>query len=112
MNVRNKYEKELKNLVVLQKLPNECVPANHLFIIRISASKHKSVFVELRKKRILVGLHYMPIHLNPYYKKLGFKEGQFPESENYAKEAISIPLHPKLSNNDFSYIIKNLKAHL
>ena len=61
---------------------------------------------------ILVGLHYMPIHLNPYYKKLGFKEGQFPESENYAKEAISIPLHPKLSNNDFSYIIKNLKAHL
>lgn len=110
--IRDKYIKELKDLVVFQTLPKECISANHLFIIRVPQSKHKSVFINLRNKGILVGLHYMPVHLNPFYKKLGFKEGLFPESEKYAKEAISLPLYPNLSDSSFSYIIKNLKINL
>ena len=42
---------------------------------------------------MLVNLHYKPIHLNPYYKKLGFKKGDFPVAENYGKRAISLPLY-------------------
>ena len=110
--IRDKYVKKLDRIVKIQEIRNDCITSNHLFIIRVEKSKHKAIFMDLRKKGILVGLHYMPIHLNPFFKSIGFKEGLFPESENYAKEAISLPLYPNLSNIDFSFIIKSLKESL
>ncbi len=110
--IRQNYIKSLSDIVSLQVLPNNCVSSNHLFIIRVPKNKHKNIFTNLRKSKILVGLHYMPVHLNPFYKQLGFKEGMFPESEMYAREAISLPLYPKLKASEFNYIIKNLKMYL
>ena len=53
---------------------------------------HKQVFDELRENGIGVNLHYIPVHLQPYYQKMGFKKGDFPHAETYYSDAISIPM--------------------
>lgn len=110
--IRDLYIQDLTGLVRLQYSPKESVTSNHLFIIRVPQNIHKEIFVKLREKNILVGLHYMPVHLNPFYKKIGFEKGMFPEAEAYSKEAISLPMFPNLLNNEVKYIISTLKKLL
>ena len=72
----------------------------HLCVIRLkneSKTFHKNIFENLRANQIGVQLHYLPVHLHPYYRDLGFKEGDFPEAELYANNAISIPIFPSLT---------------
>jgi dTDP-4-amino-4,6-dideoxygalactose transaminase len=57
---------------------------------------HRQVFEELRQLGIGVNLHYAPVHLQPYYRDLGFGPGLCPEAEAYAQEAITLPLYPAL----------------
>ncbi len=68
----------------------------HLFVIRLKLDEisltHKQVFEALRDNGIGVNLHYIPVHTQPYYQSMGFAEGDFPESESYYKEAISLPM--------------------
>lgn len=68
----------------------------HLFVIRLKLDEisltHKQVFEALRDNGISVNLHYIPVHTQPYYQSMGFAEGDFPESESYYKEAISLPM--------------------
>ena len=61
------------------------------------------------KNKISVNLHYLPVHLHPFYKKKGFKVGSYPVSENYAKRAISIPLYPSLTFQNQNKVIKVTK---
>lgn len=111
------YNKHLSNLPL--KLPfvkKQNYSSFHLYIIRIDRSlvktSHKDFFSNLRKNKIGVNLHYIPIHYHPYFKKLGFKKGQFPEAEKYYKEAISIPIFPKLKQNELNYIVKTITMAL
>jgi UDP-4-amino-4,6-dideoxy-N-acetyl-beta-L-altrosamine transaminase len=71
--------------------------ALHLYPIQVDfeslGKSHANVFTELREKGIGVNLHYIPVHLQPYYAELGFKRGDFPLSESYYRQAISIPLY-------------------
>ena len=78
----------------------------HLFIIRVDKNIRKRLFNKLRKEGYFVNIHYIPIHLHPYYKKLGFKKGMFPNSEKYYEEAISLPIYPSLSKSHQLNIIK------
>ncbi|MDA4848651.1 UDP-4-amino-4,6-dideoxy-N-acetyl-beta-L-altrosamine transaminase [Hoeflea poritis] len=71
--------------------------AFHLYIVRISAERHRAVFEGLRASGIGVNLHYIPVHLQPYYRDLGFSDGDFPEAERYYAEAISLPLFPAMT---------------
>lgn len=68
----------------------------HLFVIRLKVDEisltHKQVFDALRENGIGVNLHYIPVHTQPYYQSMGFSDGDYPESENYYKEAISLPM--------------------
>jgi dTDP-4-amino-4,6-dideoxygalactose transaminase len=73
---------------------------------------HEDVFNTLRENGIGVNLHYIPVHLHPFYKNLGFKDGDYPESEKYSSEAISIPIHHSLTRKDQNYVIKILKKIL
>ena len=57
-----------------------------------------------------MNLHYIPIHTQPYYQKLGFKYGDFPHAENYYKRAISLPIFPTLEKEDQHYVIDTVKA--
>ena len=88
----------------------------HLYVIRLKEKKHlqkhSEIFAKLRDFGIGVNLHYTPVHLHPYYRKLGFKVGDFPESENYAKSAISIPMHNKLTHKLQNYVVDSLARSL
>lgn len=71
----------------------------HLYIIRLdlAAFKHGEVFERLRANGVGVNLHYIPIYRHPYYARMGFKPGDFPEAERYYREAISLPIFPLLT---------------
>jgi len=83
--------------------------ALHLYVIQVEPSKHKRIFHKLRDNKIGVNLHYIPVHTQPYYQKLGFSWGDFPNSEDYYKKAISLPIFPTLTENEQSYVIETVK---
>ena len=67
---------------------------------------------DLVKMGVLVNLHYIPVHMQPYYKKMGFKIGDFPNAEQYYKEAISIPMFFELNEEDQNYVFLTLREIL
>ena len=73
---------------------------------------HQEIFDFLRSKNIGVNLHYIPIYRQPYYKAMGFNNNDFPESESYYAEAISLPIFPILNKTDQEYIIETLEYAL
>ncbi|BDP33838.1 UDP-4-amino-4,6-dideoxy-N-acetyl-beta-L-altrosamine transaminase [Vibrio harveyi] len=91
------YYTKLENLPVTlpYQLP-DTYSGLHLFVIRLKLDdislSHQQVFNALRERGIGVNLHYIPVHTQPYYQDLGFTEGEFPESEQYYREAISLPM--------------------
>ena len=68
--------------------------------------------MKLRENGLGVNLHYIPVHTQPYYKDLGFEMGQYPESEKYYKEAISIPLFHTMTITQQDEVISVLKKIL
>ncbi len=82
--------------------------ARHLYVIRLQLDAieytHKQIFIGLREKGIGVNLHYIPIHLQPFYKSFGFKKGDFPNAEQYYREAISLPLFASMSEQQQSKV--------
>lgn len=81
----------------------------HLYVIRLQLDKiaktHPQVFEELRQAGIGVNLHYVPVHTQPYYEKLGFKSGDFPQAEQYYQEAISLPLYYDLTQENQERVV-------
>ena len=113
-NVAKIYDKLLNDLPI--QLPNiESVNYSsfHLYVIRLKLDKIKKsyneIFNGLRNNGIGVNLHYLPIHLHPFYRSIGFKVGDFPESEKYSNEAISLPIFFGLKEEEQDYIYKKLK---
>jgi len=88
----------------------------HLYVIQPHFSKlsknHRQIFEELRAAGLGVNLHYIPIHTQPYYKGLGFKEGDFPVSEDYYSRSISIPLYHAMTDEQQDEVIDILKRVL
>lgn len=81
----------------------------HLYVIRLEdATRHRSVFEALRAGGIGVNLHYIPVHLQPYYRALGFDAGHCPAAEDYYSRAISIPLHAGLSEAEQDTVVAAL----
>ena len=114
---KNKIESIYKkNLIgmpfTFQKINKEFLSSYHLFIIRINEDKkkiYKSLFLFLRNKNIYLNLNYLPVHLHPYYKNLGFYKNQFVNSELYSSTSLSIPIYPNLSIKDQMKVIKLIK---
>lgn len=90
--------------------------AYHLYVIRLQLDKinttHLKVFEEFRAQNIMVNLHYIPVHTQPYYQKMGFKQGDFPNAEQYYREAISIPMHPTLTEEEQLTVVRVLENTL
>lgn len=87
--------------------------AYHLYVIRLQLNRisatHLHVFEALRAKDILVNLHYIPVHTQPYYQQMGFKQGDYPEAEQYYREAISIPMHATLTPDEQVFVVRILR---
>lgn len=85
----------------------------HLYVIRLRLQEigrtHRQVFDSLREQGIGVNLHYIPVHTQPYYQGLGFKPGQFPESERYYAEAISLPMFHAMTDEQQDAVVAALR---
>lgn len=84
----------------------------HLYVIRLHLQaigrSHRQVFDALRADGIGVNLHYIPVHTQPYYRAFGFAEGDFPESERYYAEAISLPMYPTMTDAQLEWVVGRL----
>jgi UDP-4-amino-4,6-dideoxy-N-acetyl-beta-L-altrosamine transaminase len=99
----------------LLEIPQDVSSSLHLAVIRLadtSPDNHRRVFEGLRAAGIGVQLHYTPVHLQPYYRKLGFREGDYPDAELYALNAISLPLFPGLHVCDQQRVVRTLASFL
>lgn len=88
----------------------------HLYVIRLQldriSTSHSQVFDQFRNAGIGVNLHYIPVHTQPYYQALGFAHGDFPEAEQYYREAISLPMYPTLTEPQQDYVVDALRTAL
>lgn len=109
--IAKRYDKAFKNFKVLRPL-YDSNSSYHLYILRFPKKEFKisknEIFTILRKNGIGVNVHYIPIHLQPYYKNLGFEKGDFPNAENFYSEAISIPIFPILGIKEQNFIIDQI----
>jgi UDP-4-amino-4,6-dideoxy-N-acetyl-beta-L-altrosamine transaminase len=85
----------------------------HLYVVRLQLDKinatHTQVFEALRSKDIMVNLHYIPVHTQPHYQQMGFKQGDYPQAEQYYRDAISIPMHVNLTDEDLQFVTCSLR---
>ncbi|MED1441250.1 UDP-4-amino-4,6-dideoxy-N-acetyl-beta-L-altrosamine transaminase [Aeribacillus composti] len=85
----------------------------HLYIIRLKLDKltasRREIFEALQQQNIGVNVHYIPVHLQPYYQQLGYKKGICPNAEKLYEEMITLPLFPAMSEKDVNDVIKAVK---
>lgn len=112
-SMANQYNEALKGLpVILPFVDPDCYSAFHLYVIQVDArhtkKTRKDVFDYLRKNNIGVNVHYIPVHLQPYYQKYGYKKGDYFNAESYYEQAITLPLYYTFSTSEQEYVIKKL----
>lgn len=81
--------------------------AYHLYIIEVE--DRLGLYNYLRKNNIFAQIHYIPCHLMPYYRQLGWKEGDFPNAESYYRGCISLPMYPTLTFDEQLYVVNKIK---
>jgi UDP-4-amino-4,6-dideoxy-N-acetyl-beta-L-altrosamine transaminase len=113
----NRYNKLLSNLPLqLPFVRPENRSAFHLYVVRLQTDKirktHREFFETLVAQGIGVNLHYMPIHLQPYYRNMGFGPGLFPEAERHAQEAITLPLYTTLTHLKMHSVVESVELAL
>jgi dTDP-4-amino-4,6-dideoxygalactose transaminase len=86
----------------------------HIYVIQLRLEKlkvgRKEIFQALRAENIGVNVHYIPVHLQPFYmKEFGYKRGDYPRAESYYERAITLPIFPKMSDKDVSDVITAVK---
>lgn len=96
------------NEIVIPKQYEDSYSALHLYPIQVDSNKRKALFEFLRASNIGVNVHYIPVYLQPYYQKLGFKQGYCPNAEKYYASAISLPMFFDLSDEQVKYVVDKL----
>jgi UDP-4-amino-4,6-dideoxy-N-acetyl-beta-L-altrosamine transaminase len=85
----------------------------HLYAIELQGTVSRAaVFGAMRAAGIGVNVHYIPIHIQPYYARLGFRRGDFPAAEGYYERALSLPLFPAMTTEQQRYVVQTLKEAL
>ena len=83
--------------------------AYHLYVIEVD--NRKGLYDYLRSKGIFAQVHYIPVHLMPYYRQFGWKEGDLPNSESYYKHCLSLPMFPTLTEEEQAFVIKTIDEY-
>ena len=117
--IAKKYNKFLNEKYLhIPKIKKNIISSFHIYVIKTKdeyQKYHEKLFNYLRKNKINVNLHYIPVHLHPYYRNLGFKRGDYKVSEKHAENAISIPIFPGLELKKIEkicYLINNFFVKL
>ena len=95
--------------ITVQSVNDKDISSYHLYGIRLNkktknANNQRVVYNHMHKHGIKVNIHYIPIHLQPFYSRLGFERGDFPEAEKYYNECISLPIYPTLKREEIVYV--------
>ena len=111
--ISERYHHLLANLpITLPYQISDSYSGLHLFVIRLQLDavsvSRKQVFDHLRLNGVGVNVHYIPVHLQPYYKDMGFEHGDFPNAESYYESAISLPMYPLLTQKDQDFVVATL----
>jgi dTDP-4-amino-4,6-dideoxygalactose transaminase len=91
------------------------VSAFHLYVVRlktVGGGTRDEVFSRMRERGIGVNVHYAPVHLQPYYRALGFAPGLCPEAEAYGEDALTLPLFPLMTENEQDQVVAALRESL
>ena len=112
-----RYDQKLKALPVITPWQHpDSYSGYHLYVIRLQLGKikktHLEVFEYLKRAEIGVNLHYIPVHLQPFYQKMGFVPGDYPLSEEYYREAISLPMYHTLTEEQQDEVIQAVSEAL
>jgi UDP-4-amino-4,6-dideoxy-N-acetyl-beta-L-altrosamine transaminase len=115
--LQERYNLLLSSLPIVKPYQDrDSYSALHLYPIQIDLDSvdksRQQVFDELRQDGVGVNVHYIPIHTQPHYQELGFKEGNFPNSEVYYSRAISIPLFHAMTLDQQDQVVATLKKIL
>lgn len=108
-----RYDECLSDLPVIlpKRLPHR-LSAWHLYPIQVAPARRRTIFEKMRAADIGVQVHYIPVHLQPYYSDLGFRPGDFPNAEAYYHGAFSLPLYPSLTEGEQDRVVSVLKEAL
>ncbi|MBE0417167.1 MAG: UDP-4-amino-4,6-dideoxy-N-acetyl-beta-L-altrosamine transaminase [Coriobacteriia bacterium] len=110
-----RYDELLAGLPVApQRVPDDVLSAYHLYVVRldlgaIGPRTRTEVFAWMRASEVGVNVHYIPVHLQPYYERLGFGRGDLPEAERYYAGALTLPLYPAMSEDDQDAVVAALR---
>ena len=113
-SLKKRYDELLKDLpLITPAQSSDSYSSLHLYPVQLKLEQlskaHNQIFDELRKNGVGVNLHYIPIHMQPYFQNMGFKKGNFPIVEDYYSRAISIPIYQGLTTELQNKVVKVLK---
>ncbi|PTV93025.1 UDP-4-amino-4,6-dideoxy-N-acetyl-beta-L-altrosamine transaminase [Halanaerobium saccharolyticum] len=108
----NKAFNDFEGIIIPEQL-EDTNSAWHLYVIQLDLEKltadRRKVFKDLRDTNLGVNVHYIPVYYHPYYQSLGYKKGICPNAENLYERIITIPLYPKMSDQQVEEVIKRTK---
>ena len=112
-----RYDELLRGLpLATPYVMEEANPSWHIYVVRIALEQigktKQQIFEEMKEQEVMLNLHYIPVHRQPYYEKLGFRQGDFPKSEKYYDEAFTLPLYYDLTNDEQDRIVESLRKIL
>jgi UDP-4-amino-4,6-dideoxy-N-acetyl-beta-L-altrosamine transaminase len=115
--IATNYDRLLSGLPVsLIRRDPKCYSAFHLYVIRLESGAgsglRRKVYEHMHAAGIGVNVHYIPVHIQPYYQALGFRRGDFPAAEKYYAEALTLPLFPGLGEAGQAQVVEALQAAL
>ncbi|MCK5016993.1 MAG: DegT/DnrJ/EryC1/StrS family aminotransferase, partial [Candidatus Peribacteraceae bacterium] len=116
LEIANKYNAAFEHIkeIKIPKIKENIKHAWHLYVIEI-APEHLNgdrdqIFKALRAENIGVNVHYIPVHLHPYYRdKFKYMKGDYPISEEIFRRVISLPIFPKMTDNDVNDVIQAIE---
>jgi len=92
--------------------PKHYFSAWHIYVVEMAPEIRDGIIARLHERQIASNVHYHPIHLQPYYRSLGYAEGDFPQAEAYAQSALTLPLYPALSFAEQDQVIAAVESAL
>lgn len=117
LEIAARYDARLEGLALVRPWRDpRGRPALHLYVVQLPGgtppARRREVFVSLRAQGIGVQVHYIPVHLQPYYARSGFRRGDFPVAERFYAGALSLPLFPALGDDDQDSVVAALQRAL
>ena len=112
IEIAKRYDKAFKNSIIKPLYTYDCKSSYHLYVVQVDFSKlsisKEELFIKMREKSIGLQLYYIPINRQPYYRSLGYGNEDTPIMDRYYDECFSLPMFPKLSDEEQEYVIKTL----